>query len=123
MRINSGQIKGHRKIINTQSAEYEPYDFGGPILRDIGQLDLTYDRETGFGAYMIRMQPGSETTHHVHTVREEYLIIDGDLIESDGLVLGPGDYVIYEPGTKHSSRTENGCLLIGFDSRPMDDSQ
>jgi uncharacterized cupin superfamily protein len=102
--------KGHRQVINTQNAKYEAYDFEGPI-------DLTYDRETGLGAYMIRMQPGSETTRHVHTIREEYLIIDGDLVESDGLVLGPGDYVIYEPGTEHSSRTVNGCLLIGFDSK------
>ena len=110
--------KIHRRVINTQNAKYEDYDFDGPILKDIGQLDLTYDRETGLGAYMIRMQAGSETTRHVHTIREEYLIIDGDLVESDGLVLGPGDYVIYEPGTEHSSRTVNGCVLIGFDSKP-----
>ena len=118
MANNSNQQEGRRQVIDTQNAEYEDYDFGGPVLKDIGQLDLTYNRETGLGAYMIRMQPGTETTPHVHTIREEYLIIEGDLIESDGLVLGPGDYVIYEPGTEHSSRTVNGCLLIGFDSRP-----
>ena len=117
MAKNSDQ-KTHRQVINTRNADYEVYDFGGPVLKDIGQLDLTYDRETGIGAYMIRMQAGSETTPHIHTIREEYLIIEGDLIESDGLVLGPGDYVIYEPGSEHSSRTEHGCLLIGFDSRP-----
>lgn len=111
-----------RQVINTKEAEYEVYDFGGPVLEDIGQLDLTYDRETELGAYMIRMQPGSETTRHVHTIREEYLIIEGDLIESDGLVLGPGDYVIYQPGSEHSSRSEKGCLLIGFDSRVNKDS-
>ena len=115
MAKNSDQ-KTHRRVINTRNADYEVYDFGGPALKDIGQLDLTYDRETGIGAYMVRMQAGSETTRHIHTVREEYLIIEGDLIESDGLVLGSGDYVIYEPGSEHSSRTEQGCLLIGFDS-------
>ena len=106
-----------RQVINTVNAKFDVYDFGGPVLEDIGQLDLTYDRKTGLGAYLIRMQPGSETTAHVHTIREEYLIIEGDLIESDGLVLGPGDYVIYQPGSEHSSRTETGCLLIGFDSK------
>ena len=117
MGIKSDVKKALRQVINTNDTEYAVYDFGGPVLKDIGQLDLTYNRETGFGAYMIRMQPGSETTHHVHTVREEYLIIEGDVVESDGLELGPGDYVIYEPGSEHTSRSVNGCVLIGFDSK------
>ena len=103
------------KVINTNTAEYCTYDFAGPALEGVYQLDLTYDQETGHGAYMIRMEPGTITTKHVHTLREEYLILEGDIIESDGTVLGPGDYIIYEPGSEHNSRTENGALVIGFD--------
>ena len=104
-----------RKIINTNTAKYSVYDFGGPPLEGIHQLDLTYNHDSGHGAYMIRMDPGTVTTSHVHSVREEYLIMEGDLVESDGTELGPGDYIIYEPGTEHNSRTVNGCVLIGFD--------
>ena len=104
-----------REIIDTSKAEYQIYDFEGPPLEGIYQLDLTYDRETGHGAYMIRMEAGTETTPHEHQLREQYLILEGDLVESDGTVLGPGDFVIYESGSYHSSRTVNGCLLIGFD--------
>ncbi len=64
---------------------------------------------------MIRMEPGAETIKHIHRRREEYLIIEGDLVEADGTELGPGDYVIYPPGREHNSRTVNGCLLIGID--------
>ncbi len=116
MNTKSDQYGELRQIIHTQDAKFDTYDFGGPPLEGISQLDLTYDRNTGFGAYIIRMEPGTETTAHVHTVREEYLILEGDLIEPDGTVLGPGDYVIYHPGSRHSSRTEHGCLIIGFDS-------
>lgn len=113
---NQSSIFGEkRQIVDTNTAKYDIYDFGGPILEGIQQLDLSYDRETGHGAYMIRMEPGTETTAHVHNLREEYLILEGDVVESDGTILGPGDYVIYEPGTEHSSRTVNGCVLIGFD--------
>lgn len=118
MKSQSNHYGNQRQIINTKTAKFDIYDFGGPVLEGIGQLDLSYDRETGHGVYMIRMEPGTETTAHVHTVREEYLILEGDLVESDGTVLGPGDYVIYEPGTKHSSRTVNGCLAIGFEYTP-----
>jgi mannose-6-phosphate isomerase-like protein (cupin superfamily) len=107
----------NRRVIDTRKSKYEVYEFGGPKLDNISQLDLSYDHKTGHGAYMIRMEPGSETTAHRHTVREEYLIIEGDLVEPGGLTLGPGDYIIYEPGSEHSSRTVNGCLLVGFDSK------
>lgn len=104
-----------RRIVRTADADFEIYDLDGPVQEDMRQLGLSYDRDTGQGAYMIRMQPGAETLRHVHGRREEYLILEGDLIESDGTRLGPGDYVIHEPGSEHNSRTEHGCLLIGVD--------
>ncbi len=104
-----------RKIIRTASTQFDEYDIEGPMQEDITWLRLSYDRKTGQGAYMMRMQPGAETIRHVHKRREEYLILEGDFIESDGTVLGPGDYVIYMPETEHNSRTVNGCLLIGID--------
>ncbi len=115
MNNQSNLKKKQRRVINTNTAQYYTYDFAGPALDGVYQLDLSYDQETGHGAYMIRMEPGTITTRHVHTLREEYLILEGDIIESDGTVLGPGDYIIYEPGSEHNSRTENGALLIGFD--------
>jgi len=104
-----------RRVIDTKTAKFAIYDFAGPPLSGVHQLDLSYDKKTGHGAYMIRMEAGTETTSHVHTVREEYLILEGDLIESDGTEFGQGDYIIYEPGTEHSSRTVGGCVLVGFD--------
>jgi anti-sigma factor ChrR (cupin superfamily) len=115
MNNQPNQNKNQSKVIDTNVAEYYVYDFAGPALEGVYQLDLSYDQKTGHGAYMIRMDPGTITTKHVHTLREEYLILEGDIIESDGTVLGPGDYIIYEPGSEHNSRTENGCLVIGFD--------
>ena len=37
--------------------------------------------------------------------------VEGQLIEDDGKVLGPGDLVFYRDGTEHHSYTPNGCLL------------
>ncbi len=104
-----------REIVKTRSAEFSVYDFDGPVQEDMQLLKLSYDDETKQGAYMIRMEPGAETIAHVHRRREEYFIIEGDLVESDGKVLGPGDYVVYQPGSYHNSRTVNGCLLVAID--------
>lgn len=104
-----------RTVIRTGETPFSVYDLDGPVQTDMSLLKLSYDEHKQQGAYMIRMQPGAETIAHTHRRREEYYIIEGDLVESDGKVLGPGDYVIYEPGSWHNSRTVNGCLLIGID--------
>jgi mannose-6-phosphate isomerase-like protein (cupin superfamily) len=119
MKKDTDAFGDQRQIINTNEVEYYPYDFGGPVSDGVYQHDLSYNRDSGHGMYLIRMEPGTETTRHVHSMREEYLILEGDVVESDGTVLGPGDYVIYEPGTEHNSRTVNGCRVIGFDY-PLD---
>ena len=109
------QSRTDRKIISTATTTFAPYTLDGPVQEDMSQLELSYDAKTHQGAYMIRMQPGAETKRHIHKRREEYLILEGELIESDGTVLKQGDYVIYEPGSEHNSRTETGCFLIGID--------
>ena len=107
-------MKG-RTIIKTNQADFETYDLEGPIQENMSLLKLSYNKERRQGAYMMRLQPGAVTIAHTHKRREEFLILEGDIVESDGTRLAAGDYVIYEPGTHHNSRTEGGCVLIGFD--------
>ena len=109
---------GNRRLlvdIHDESV-YRVYDMDGEVREDIRHIPLTYDNDgDGNGAYVMRMQPGSTTAPHTHGGNEDYLILEGELIESDGTVLTPGTFVHYEPGTRHSSRTETGCLLIAVD--------
>jgi anti-sigma factor ChrR (cupin superfamily) len=80
-------------------------------------LPVSFDRETGWGCYLMRMDAGAETIPHEHAGMEEFLILEGDLVDSDGTVFTTGDFVSYEPGTRHNSRTENGCLIAVFEWR------
>lgn len=103
-----------RTIVKTASTPFKKYHWQ-PDRDDISFLDLSYQGDSAQGAYIMRMEPGAETEWHTHGRREEYFIIEGDLVESDGTVLESGDFIIYEPGTGHNSRTVNGCLLLGID--------
>jgi anti-sigma factor ChrR (cupin superfamily) len=107
-----------RRILNIYSSEFSTYDLDGPVQKDIALLNLSFDKETAKGCYVMRMAPGSQTIPHTHRFVEEYLILEGELIESDGTVLRKGDLVSYPPGSRHNSRTETGCLLIGIDWDP-----
>lgn len=108
-------LKPGRRIIHTRTAPMGPYDYEGPVQPNMWSIDLSYDRTTRQGSYLLRMAPGTATIPHEHPFCEEYIILEGEVIESDGTVLKPGDYVIYEPGSHHNSRTETGCLVLGID--------
>lgn len=103
-----------RRIINIHRTEFQTYDQEGPVQPDIGWMPLSFN-EDGNGCYVMRMDPGSHTIAHTHQGMEDFLILEGELIDDDGATFGAGDFVSYKPGTRHNSYTKSGCLLIGFD--------
>jgi len=107
-----------RTIVNIYETPFAPYDMEGPLQEDMSVLAVSYSRATQRGIYVMRMEPGAVTIPHVHGCMEEYLILEGEVIESDGTVLRKGDFTSYKPGSHHNSRTETGCLLVGFDWDP-----
>lgn len=104
-----------RRIFQTDKERFEIYDLDGEPNPKIDYLPLSYDRDTSCGTYVMRMQPGTKTVAHTHQHREEFMVLEGHLIEPDGTILGPGDHVSFAPGTHHNSRTEDGCVLIVFE--------
>lgn len=104
-----------RTVVNAHTTPFLPYDLEGPVQPEMSWLPLSYDPEAGVGSYLMRMEPGAATIEHDHEVMEEFLILDGDLVDSDGTVFGPGDFVSYESGTRHNSWTEKGCLIAVFE--------
>ena len=60
------------------------------------------------------MNPGAKSMPHQHTGYEEFLILEGELIDADNKVFKKGDFITFEPGSFHSSYTKNGCLILVF---------
>ena len=107
-----------RRIYATRKLEMQPYDLDGPLQPEMSYAPLSHDARNERGSYLMRMEPGAATIPHVHEAREEFLILEGEAIEDDGTVLKPGDWIVYEPGTYHNTRTVTGCLLLGLDWDP-----
>jgi len=101
-----------RRVVPTRRASFDTYDLDGEVQPEMSLLPLDYDRESGRGSYLMRMDPGAETFPHTHRWLEEFMVLEGSLVDDDGARFGPGDYVRYAAGTRHSSRTEEGCLLL-----------
>jgi len=107
-----------RRIYATASLKMRPYDLDGPLQPEMSYAPLSHDASSERGSYVMRMEPGAATIPHVHACREEFLILEGEAIDDDGTVLKPGDWIVYEPGTRHNTRTITGCLLLGLDWDP-----
>jgi anti-sigma factor ChrR (cupin superfamily) len=106
-----------RVVVNAQTTPFLPYDMEGPVQPEMSWLPISYDAATGQGSYLMRMDPGAVTIAHEHEGMEEFLILEGDLVDSDGAVFTAGDFVSYQPGTHHNSWTKNGCLIAVFEWR------
>ena len=105
-------------VIKTDPSTFETYKLDGPDYPGLRWLPITFDAKTSRGSYYFHMLPGSVTKPHTHPNYEEFFVIEGEAIESDGRVLKTGDFVSFKPGSFHNTRTETGCLMIVFEWAP-----
>ena len=103
-----------RKITKLNNLKFEPFDKYGKPIKGWSWHKISFDEKTNFGTYISKLDPGTKTVPHIHNGNEEFLILDGELIDSDGEIFKKGDFISYEPNSSHSSYTEKGCLILTF---------
>jgi anti-sigma factor ChrR (cupin superfamily) len=106
-----------RKVIDTAHSPFLAYDLEGPVQAEMSYLPISYDKISGQGCYVMRMAPGAVTRPHDHPGFEEFLVLEGELIDDDGARFKAGNFVSFTPGTRHHSWTETGCVLAVFEWR------
>jgi anti-sigma factor ChrR (cupin superfamily) len=90
-----------------REASWEPTGVAG-ITRRI--LDVDYERRQYTA--LIRCGPGAVIPPHRHSGVEQTLVVEGD-IQIGEIELGPGDYQLADPGSKHPRQyTRGGCLVL-----------
>jgi len=104
-----------RKITNLSNLKFKPFDNYGKVIKGMSWCKISYDKKNGgYGTYILKMEPGAKSLPHVHRGHEEFLMLDGELIDPDGKIFKKGDFISFEPGSKHSSITKDGCLVLVF---------
>ena len=104
-----------RKITNLDDIEFIPFDNYGTVVPGMSWHKISYSKKNnGQGTYVLKMEPGAKSLPHEHMGFEEFLMLDGELTDPDGKIFKKGDFISFEPGSKHSSHTINGCLVLVF---------
>ena len=102
-----------RKVANIHDeSAYTDYTEEGASGTSFIKLNPNTEQDIGF--YIYRMAPGSQSTPHRHGGAEEFLIVEGVLIDNDGTVYKAGDVVWLDGGTEHTSHTETGCIVAVY---------
>ena len=104
-----------RKVANIfDDAAYTAYEAASPSEPATSFIQLNPHAKRDVGFYIYRMEPGAQSTPHRHGGAEEFLMIEGELIDNDGTVYKPGDVVWLAGGTEHTSHTETGCVIAVY---------
>jgi len=104
-----------RKITDLYDVKFVPFDNYGTEVPGMSWYKISYDKKNGgYGSYLLKMEPGAKSLPHTHTGYEEFLMLDGELTDTDGKIFKKGDFVTFEPGSKHFSHTKSGCLVLVF---------
>ena len=73
-------------------------------------LDRVGD-EVAVATSIVRYAPGSSFSPHEHALGEEFIVLDGVFSDEHG-DFGPLSYVRNPPGTSHTPRSEDGCVIF-----------
>ncbi len=103
-----------RKITKLNKLKFKPFDKYGKVIKGWSWHKISFDEKTNYGTYVSKLNPGTKTISHIHSGYEEFLILEGELIDSDGKIFKRGDFISYKPYSSHSSYTKKGCLILTF---------
>ena len=87
-------------------------------FRDGIEIHRLYDTNGGQSAALLRYAPGARLQRHVHVGHEHILILRGSQIDDSG-PHPTGTLLVYAPGTSHSVRSDEGCVVMIIWERPV----
>jgi anti-sigma factor ChrR (cupin superfamily) len=101
-----------RRVANIYDSPFAMWEIEGSAYDGLSYLQVNGSGEIGLGFHVFKMAPGASVYAHEHTSDEEFLMIEGELIENDGTVYRKGDLVWLKAGTQHSSHSPGGCTIV-----------
>ncbi len=87
-------------------------------FRDGIEIHRLYHTDGGPSAALLRYAPGARLQRHTHIGYEHILILRGSQIDDSGLHAA-GTLLVNPPGTSHSVRSDEGCVVLIIWERPV----
>lgn len=95
-------------------AAFRPFDRYDRVTPDVSWLPLNFDAALNQGTYFLRVPPNGQPFPHDHKGHEEFLVLQGELVDESGTRYREGDFVVFEPNARHESTSPAGAVLVVF---------
>ena len=106
--------KVQRTVVNFKEADFQVYSLQGKPQEDISWHNITWSDKESSGFFLVKFEPGGVSIPHEHLGYEEFVILEGELVDHDGWVYRTGDCVSLSAGTRHYSRSDRGAIVAVF---------
>lgn len=103
---------GLRSIRPAGDTDFVPFDRYGEPIEGMSWCPLSIGDDDDLEIYLLRLAPGTQTYPHEHVGCEQFLVLEGSLIDCDGERIPAGTFARFEAGSRHHSSTDEDCLLL-----------
>ena len=103
----------HSHVVRPVEMEWKKTRFPGCEVKG-----LLFDKASGVVTALMRLSPGAILPDHEHVKIEQTYVLEGRLVDKEGLAeglsVGPGEFVWREPGSRHVAWTPEGGLMLAM---------
>jgi anti-sigma factor ChrR (cupin superfamily) len=103
----------HSHVVRPADMQWQQTRFPGCEVKT-----LLFDRESGLVTALMRFAPGAVLPDHEHVKIEQTYVLEGKLVDKEGLVAGlevkAGEFVWRECGSRHVAWTPEGGLMLAM---------
>jgi quercetin dioxygenase-like cupin family protein len=116
-----GRLVEHRTVASFAEEGFTLMVQPGLPDEQVWWKNISYDEKTGQGSYLMIMAPGTRCNPHEHTGPEEFYMVEGDLVDCDGVRYEAGEFVSLTGGSRHYSVSPSGCRIVVTHRGPVVD--
>ena len=102
------ELSSKRTVASFEASDFVP----SPGEPGLTWHNVSFDEETGHGSYLMIFEPGATSRAHRHDGPEEWYMVEGDLVDSDGFEYHAGDFISLAGGSAHESTSPSGCKIV-----------
>ncbi|WP_409440092.1 cupin domain-containing protein [Psychromonas sp. GE-S-Ul-11] len=96
-----------RAVVHSQLQEWVASPMAGVYRKPLDRVGAEVARATT----IVRYEPGSEFSEHIHTGGEEFIVLEG-IFEDEHGQFPAGSYIRNPPQSRHQPSSKGGCTML-----------
>lgn len=106
------KIQGDRHGYSIDESDWQPLLIDETPIPGYSWIPLAKDEAGAWQSYWMKIDAGARGPLHRHGGTELVMVLDGVFVDGDGTEFLPGHVVTYAAGSRHSTHSTVGCVVL-----------